>query len=63
MRHKVEHLPFLFSSLLEMNDNKVTIVSFFDSKGHADLASGPIGFWVRAALGDYILKVPAIPSG
>ncbi len=61
---RISGLPgFIFSSLLEMNADKVTIVSLFDSKGHADLASGPIGFWVRAALGDYILRLPEIISG
>jgi hypothetical protein len=61
---RISELPgFIVSYLLEVSANKVTSVSIFDSKGHADLASGPIGFWMRQALGDYVLGLPEIISG
>jgi hypothetical protein len=60
----IRGLPgFVGYYLLEVSADKVTSVSIFDSKGHADIASGPTSFWMRDALGDYGLGLPEIISG
>jgi hypothetical protein len=64
VKPRISGLPgFVASYLLEVSADQVTSVSVFDSKGHADLASGPIGFWMRDALGDAVLGLPEIISG
>jgi hypothetical protein len=55
----IRGLPgFVGSYLLEVSADQVSSISIFDSKGHADLASGPIGFWMRDAVGDSVLGLP-----
>ena len=49
--------------LLWRNADQVISISIFDSKGHADLSSGPLGFCMRKVLGDHILGQPEIISG
>ncbi len=41
----------------------MTSISIFDSKGHADMASGPTGFWMSEALGNEVLGLPEIFAG
>ena len=61
---RISGLPgFIGSYLLEVSADQVTSVSIFDSKGHADIASGPTGFWMRDALGDDVLGLPEIIAG
>jgi hypothetical protein len=61
---RISCLPgFVGYYLLEVSTDQVVSVSVFDSKGHADIASGPTGFWMRNVLGDYILELPEIVSG
>lgn len=63
----ISRLPgFVGYCLLEVNADQVVSVSTFDSKGHADMASGPMGFWMRrlsSATGDSILGQSEIVSG
>jgi hypothetical protein len=57
---------FLTHYLLPVGEDKIVSISLFDSKGNADLASGPTGFWMRhlsSALGDCILGLPEIIAG
>ncbi len=64
---RISCLPgFVGYYLLEVSADQLVSVSIFDSKGKADLASGPTGFWLRrlsAAAGDCILGPPVIVSG
>ncbi len=48
--------------LLQTSADQVISISIFDSKGHADLSSGPLGFCMRKVLGDCILGQPEIVS-
>ena len=63
----IGRLPgFVGYYLLEVGADQLVSVSIFASKGKADLASGPTGFWMRrlsSALGDCILGRPEIVSG
>jgi hypothetical protein len=63
----IRRLPGLIDYyLLEGGTDQLVSISIFDSKGKAEMADGPMGFWVRclrAALGDCILGQPAIVSG
>jgi hypothetical protein len=49
--------------LIEGNADQVISISIFDSKGHADLSSGPLGYCMRKVLGDCLLGQPQIVSG
>ena len=49
--------------LLQGSADQVISINLFDSKAHADLASGPLGFCMRKVLGDYILGPPEVVSG
>ena len=61
---QISTLPgFVGYYLLEVRTDRMSSVSIFDSKGHADLASGPTGFWMREALGDDVLGLPEIIDG
>ena len=61
---QISGLPgFVGSYLLEVSADQMTSVCIFDSKGYADIASGPTGFWMRHALGDSVLGLPEIISG
>ena len=60
----IRGLPgFVGYYLLDVSTDQVTSISIFDSKDHADAASGPTGFWMRDALGDYIRGLPEIIAG
>ena len=60
----IRYMPGLVDYyLLEGNADQVISISIFDSKGHADLASGLLGFCMRKVLGDCILGQPQIVSG
>jgi hypothetical protein len=60
----ISRLPGLVGYYLLLgNADQLISISIFDSKGHADLASGPLGFCIRNALGDCILGQPQIVSG
>jgi hypothetical protein len=60
----ISQLPGLIGSyLLEGRADQVISLNIFDSKGHADLASGPLGFWMRQVLGDCTVGQPEIVSG
>ena len=61
---RISGLPgFVAYYLLEVSADQVTSVSIFDSKGHADSASGPTSFWMRDALGNDVLGLPEIIAG
>jgi Antibiotic biosynthesis monooxygenase len=61
---RISGLPgFIGYYLLEVRTDRVTSISIFESKGHADMASGPTGFWLRHALGDAVLCLPEIIAG
>ena len=61
---RISGLPgFVAFYLLEVSADQMTSVKIFDSKGHADLASGPTSFWMRDALGDDVLGLPEIIAG
>ena len=49
--------------LLQGNADQVISISIFDSKAHADLSSGPLGFCIRKVLGNRILGQPETISG
>jgi hypothetical protein len=58
---RISGLPgFVGYYLLDVSTDQVTSISIFDSKGHADAASGSTGFWMRDALGDYVRGLPEI---
>ncbi len=60
----ISRLPGLIGYyLLQGNADQVISISIFDSKGHADLASGLLGYCMRKVLGDCILGQPQIVSG
>ena len=60
----ISRLPGLVGYyLFEGNADQVISISIFDSKGHADLSSGLLGFCIRKVLGDGILGQPQIVSG
>jgi hypothetical protein len=60
----ISRLPGLVSyCLLWRNAEQVISINIFDSKGHADLSSGPLGFCMRKVLDDCILGRPEIVSG
>ena len=60
----ISRLPGLLGYyLFQGKADQVISISIFDSKGHADLSSGPLGFCIRNALGDCILGQPKIVSG
>ncbi len=55
----ISYLPGLIAFyLLDVSAEEVASVTIFDSKGHADMASGPTAFWMRKALGDDVLGFP-----
>ena len=59
----ISRLPGLVGYyLFEGNADQVISISIFDSKGHADLSSGLLGFCMRKVLGDGILGQPQIVS-
>ena len=61
---RISGLPgFVGYYLLEVRTDRISSISIFDSKGHADMASGPTGFWMRHALDDVILGLPEIIAG
>jgi hypothetical protein len=61
---RISGLPgFVGFYLLEERTDRMTSISIFDSKGHADIASGPSGFWIRDALRDSVLGLPEIITG
>ena len=61
---RISGLPgFVAFYLLEVSADQMTSVRIFDSKGKADIASGPTSFWMRDALGDDILGLPEIIAG
>jgi hypothetical protein len=61
---QISNLPgFIGHYLLEVSPEQMTSISIFDCKGHADIASGPTGFWMRDALGDCVLGLPEIIGG
>ncbi len=60
----ISRLPGLLDYyLLQGKADQLISISIFDSKGHADLASGLLGFCMRNALGDCMLGQPKIVSG
>ena len=59
----ISRLPGLVGYyLFEGYADQVISISIFDSKGHADLSSGLLGFCIRKVLGDHILGQPQIIS-
>jgi hypothetical protein len=61
---QISDLPgFIGHYLLEVSAEQMTSISVFDCKGHADMAIGPTGFWMRDALGDDVLGLPEIIGG
>ncbi len=61
---RISGLPgFVGYYLLEVRTDRMTSISIFDSKGHADMASGPTGFWMRDALNNSVLGLPEIIAG
>jgi hypothetical protein len=61
---RISGLPgFVGYYLLRGRSDQMTSISLFDSKGHADIASSPIGFWMCDALGDDVLGLPEIIAG
>ena len=61
---RISSLPgFVGYYLLEVSADQITSVRIFDSKGHADIASGPTSFWMRDALGDDVLGLPEVIAG
>ena len=61
---RISNLPgFVGYYLLDERTDRMTSISIFDTKGHADMASGPTGFWMREALEDSILGLPEIIAG
>jgi hypothetical protein len=61
---RISGLPgFVGFYLLEVRTDRMTTISIFDSKGHADIAGGPSGFWIRDALSDSVLGLPEITAG
>ncbi len=60
----VSCLPgFVAYYLLDVSTDEVVSISIFDSKGHADIASGPTAFWARDFLDGFILGLPEITVG
>ena len=60
----ISSLPgFVGSYLLEVSTDEVASVSIFDSKGKADIASGPTSFWTRDVLGGILQGLPEIVAG
>jgi hypothetical protein len=58
---RISGLPgFVGFYLLEVRTDRMTSISIFDSKGHADTASG---YWIRDALSDFALGLPEIIAG
>ncbi len=61
---QISGLPgFMSYYLLEVRTDRMSSISNFDSKGHADMASSPTGFWMRKALGNDVLGLPEIIDG
>ncbi len=61
---QISGLPgFISYYLLEVRTDRMASISIFDSKGHADIASGPTGFWMSEALGNDVLGLPEILAG
>ena len=59
----ISRLPGLLGySLLQGKADQLISISIFDSKGHADLSSGLLGFCMRKVLDDGILGRPEIVS-
>ncbi len=54
---------FVAYYLLDVSADEVVSVSIFDSKGHADMASGPTNFWTRDLLDGFIQGLPEITAG
>jgi len=61
---RISGLPgFIGYYLIEVRTDRMISISVFDSKGHADMASGPIGFWMRDTLDGSVLGLPEIIAG
>ncbi len=54
---------FVAYYLINVGADEVVSVSIFESKGHADLASGPTDFWTRSFLDGFIQGLPEITAG
>jgi hypothetical protein len=60
----ISRLPVLVGyCLLWRKADQVTSICIFDSKGHADISKGPLGFCMRKVLGDCILGQLEVASG
>ncbi len=60
----IRYLPGLVNYyLIEGKADQLISISIFDSKGHTDLCSGPLGYCMRKVLGDCLLGQPQIVSG
>ena len=61
---QIHRLPGLVDYyLLEVSPDQITSISLFDNKGHADMANGPIDFWLRKALDGCMQGLPEISAG
>jgi Antibiotic biosynthesis monooxygenase len=61
---RISGLPgFVGYYLLEVRTDRMTSISIFESKGHADMAGGPTSFWMRNVLDDSVLGLPEIITG
>ncbi len=60
----VSCLPgFVAYYLLDVSIDEVVSISIFESKGYADIASGPTAFWTRDFLDGFVLGLPEITTG